>query len=91
MWQIKISKKIARQIRNLPPLAYTQMNLLVKDIQEAGPVRGNWPNYGKLAENRHHCHIKSGHPTYVAVWEEIENEEQTVRITYAGTHEKASY
>ena len=38
-------------------------------------------NFGKIhgVENKYHCHIKSGRPTYVAVWmkykKDIEKEE----------------
>lgn len=91
MWKITISKKAKKQIERLPARVKQEFTFLVADIRVLGPVRGNWPNYGKLADGRHHCHIRNGHPTYVAVWEEVESEEQTVRITYAGTHEKAPY
>jgi hypothetical protein len=64
---------------------------LVKEIEVAGPVRGNWPNYSKLGKGRHHCHIKKGQPTYVAVWEEKNDGIQLVEVVYAGTHEKAPY
>jgi hypothetical protein len=40
---------------------------LVRDIQAAGPVRGDWPNYSKLSNHEHHCHLKKGNPTYVAI------------------------
>ncbi len=43
---------------------------LAGDIESSGPVRGDWPNYSKLSGNRHHCHLKKGHPCYVAVWTE---------------------
>lgn len=55
-------------------------------------MRGNWPNYGKLGENRHHCHLKKGRPTYVAVWEVAETGEiRLIEVTYVGTHERAPY
>ena len=56
-----------------------------------GPIRGNWKNYSKLGENRHHCHIKTGRPTYVAVWEETTEAVKLVEAVYVGTHEKAPY
>ena len=63
---------------------------LVREIEEKGPVRGNWPNYGKLSDKvRHHCHLKKGKPTYVACWEEKGKEE--IEVYYVGTHEKAPY
>jgi hypothetical protein len=63
---------------------------LAKDIETSGPVRGAWPNYSRLSGNRHHGHLKKGHPTYVAVWSE-DRETVSVEIIYAGTHEKAPY
>jgi hypothetical protein len=64
---------------------------LAKEIEIMGPVRGNWPNYGKLAPERHHCHLKKGRPTYVAVWEERNREIRLIEVVYVGTHEKAPY
>jgi hypothetical protein len=56
-------------------------------------VRGNWKNYSKLEgrKKQHHCHVKSGKPTYVVVWEESELGVRLVEVIYAGTHEKAPY
>ncbi len=61
------------------------------EIESSGPIRGNWSNYGKLAGNRHHCHLQKGRPTYVAVWKESDNQIKLVEVIYAGTHEKAPY
>lgn len=63
----------------------------MNDIEVDGPVRGDWPNYGKLASGRHHCHLKKGNPTYVAVWEVRDKKIKLVEVTYVGTHEKAPY
>jgi len=54
-----------------------------------GPVRGDWPNYGRLSEDTHHCHIKKGRPTYVMVWRVTAA--KSVEVTYVGTHERAPY
>ncbi len=40
---------------------------------------------------RHHCHLKKGHPTYVAVWEVTDTDVCLVEVIYVGTHEKALY
>jgi mRNA-degrading endonuclease RelE of RelBE toxin-antitoxin system len=90
MWTVHVPKKVQKAVRELPPLAQRALWHLVKDLQMNGPVAGNWPNYGKLSGNRHHCHIKKGKPTYVAVWWEL-REERTLEVTYVGTHEKAPY
>jgi len=62
---------------------------LMREIETDGPVRGNWPNYGKLDKGRYHCHLKKGRPTYMAVWELKDKEICLVEVTYAETHEKA--
>jgi hypothetical protein len=90
-WQVLYNRK-KFQKRQLPQKAAATMELLIAEIEQSGPVRGNWPNYSKLPNNRHHCHIKKGKPTYVAVWEDIgKNKVKLVEIIYAGTHEKAPY
>lgn len=91
MWQVSYPKKVARQIARLPIKVRGLLDALMTDIKVSGPVRGNWPHYGKLAAGRHHCHLKNGRPTYVAVWEEDGETVELIRITYAGTHEKAPY
>lgn len=80
-----------KQVEKLPQRIKDVLASLVIEISHSGPVRGNWSNYGKLAKNRHHCHLKKGSPTYVAVWEEAEKGVHLVEVIYAGTHEKAPY
>ena len=90
-WTVTISKKAAKGCRALPAAVGEALVLLLTDLEELGPVRGDWPNYSKLGPGRHHCHIKKGRPTYVAVWEEQDGEVKLVEVTYVGTHEKAPY
>jgi mRNA-degrading endonuclease RelE of RelBE toxin-antitoxin system len=90
-WQVKISKKADKGIARLPKAVQLALAALMREIEVKGPVRGNWPNYGKLAVHRHHCHLKKGKPAYVAVWEESKAGIRIVEVTYAGTHEKAPY
>jgi len=90
-WQIYVGKKVQKQVNALSPGVKGSLLTLITDIQLYGPVRGNWPNYGKLTGGRHHCHIKKGRPTYVAVWEEKNGTVKLIEVTYAGTHEKAPY
>jgi len=63
----------------------------LSELEHEGPVRGNWPNYGKLTKIRHHCHLKKGKPTFVVVWEVKDTESKLIEVTYVGTHEKAPY
>lgn len=90
-WQVGITKKAGKQKDKLPKLVKEQLIFLIRDIEEYGPVRGNWPNYGKLGPGRHHCHLKKGKPTYVAVWEERDRAVRLIEVTYVGTHEKSPY
>jgi len=90
-WNVEISRKALKGLSKIPIQARKQLFLLMKEIEISGPVRGNWANYSKLGANRHHCHIKKGKPTYVAVWEEQDKEIKLVEVIYAGTHEKAPY
>jgi len=90
-WKINISKRVGKQISKLPVSVLNNLKALIKEIEVSGPVRGNWSNYSRLGGNRHHCHIKKGKPTYVAVWA-VENKKiKLVEVMYAGTHEKAPY
>jgi mRNA-degrading endonuclease RelE of RelBE toxin-antitoxin system len=90
-WTVKIHRKAEKQVASLSRKIIEKMQFLIADIEANGPVRGTWPNYGKLeGSNRHHCHLKTGNPTYVAVWRE-DKEIITVEIVYVGTHENAPY
>lgn len=90
-WHVRLSKKADKGLAKLPKIVRINLTALMKQIEAQGPVRGDWPNYSKLGPNRHHCHLKKGQPTYVAVWEEFETGIRVVEVTYAGTHEKAPY
>jgi len=90
-WHVRLSKKVDKGMTKIPTRVRDALALLMADIEADGPVRGDWPNYGKLSPTRHHCHLKKGRPTYVAVWEEFDEGIRLVEIIYAGTHEKAPY
>ena len=90
-WKLYYSRKAQRAKNKLPAKVRMALLSLAREIETLGPIRGNWPNYGKLAPGRHHCHIKKGKPTYVAVWEENDREIRLIEVTYVGTHEKAPY
>lgn len=92
-WTVAYSKKAEKQYYSLPPVVQDRLDLLAAEIELLGPVRHNWRNYSKLEgrKRRYHCHIKTGRPTYVAVWEEVGGTVKLVEVIYAGTHEKALY
>lgn len=85
------TNQAAKQYQKLPKVIRDNIDTLVSEIRIAGPVRGNWPNYSRLSDIQHHCHVRKGRPTYVAVWREDKGQVKVVEVTYAGTHEKAPY
>ena len=86
-----LSGQAAKQIDRLPLGVRKNLIALMREIEIAGPVRGNWPNYGSLGKGRHHCHLKKGHPTFVVLWTVVDKAIKAVEVTYAGTHERAPY
>lgn len=89
-WTVELSRRADRQAAKMSRSIRQALFALMYDIETRGPVRGDWPNYGKLDEERHHCHIKKGKPTIVAVWKADKNM-RFVEVIYVGTHEKAPY
>ena len=90
-WTVTLSKKTKKSILLMPQRVRKTLAFLIKEIELTGPIKGNWPNYSKLGKTRHHCHLKKGNPTYVAVWEVKDKKIRLVEVIYAGTHEKAPY
>jgi hypothetical protein len=92
-WTVLVTGKARKQAKRLPEKVRDALHSLMLEIRESGPVRGDWPNYGKLQGQPgfHHCHLNKGKPRYVAVWKEAGNGIQLVEVRYVGTHEKAPY
>lgn len=90
-WSVNLSERVRKSTKKLPAAVEAAFKLLLAEIELKGPVRGNWANYGKLGAGKHHCHLKKGRPTYVAVWEETDRTVRIIEVTYVGTHEKAPY
>ena len=97
MWTVRLHAKTIKTLHALPVSVRKALEQLVFDLRANGPVMGSWPNYSKLDRERHHCHVKKGRPTYVAVWQvglEIQEngeERRIIEVIYVGTHEKAPY
>ena len=90
-WQVTLHPRVQKALPKLPERIRDILGLLVMDLRLFGPVRGDWANYGKLGRDSHHCHVRKGRPTYVAVWREAGGTIQLIEVTYVGTHEKAPY
>ena len=68
--EVTLHRKVDKELASLPVAVQKHLFRLVYEIELSGPVRGNWPNYGKPSDNRHHCCLKKGRSTYVVVWSE---------------------
>lgn len=90
-WKVEYSSKAIKQLAKLPSAIQDAMLALVVDMEFAGPVRGDWPNFSKLSGGGAHCHLKKGRPTYVACWRVINKSNKLIEVYYVGTHEKAPY
>lgn len=90
-WTVQWKRKIEKHLSELPEQVQVAFRALVHEIELSGPVRGNWKNYSKLSKSQHHCHLKSGRPTYVVCWEVVDKKIEIVEVYYVGTHEKAPY
>jgi mRNA-degrading endonuclease RelE of RelBE toxin-antitoxin system len=86
-YEIKIKRKLERQVSKLPKNIQKLFMVLVEELKELGAVRTNWTNYSKLSKNEHHCHLTY---RYVACWKEIDNT-ITIEVYYVGSREKAPY
>jgi mRNA-degrading endonuclease RelE of RelBE toxin-antitoxin system len=90
-WIVQWKRKLEKQLKELPESVQLSFRALVLEIELVGPIRGNWKNYSKLSKTKHHCHLKSGRPTYVVCWEVVDSQIEIVEVYYVGTHEKAPY
>jgi mRNA-degrading endonuclease RelE of RelBE toxin-antitoxin system len=90
-WQVRLNKRAVKNCQKLPPQILERFKALALELRATGPVQQRWPHYGKIQgmENCHHCHIKIGRPTYIAVWKITGA--HCLEITYVGTHEGADY
>lgn len=96
IWKVEFTAKAGGQVALISEKARDALRLLVKDLQTNGPAPGiGWPHYGKLKgkknEDKRHCHLSRGRPTYVCCWAVIDKKNKTIEIYYVGTHERAPY
>lgn len=96
-WRVDYSSSAKKQKKKLPGTVTSQLASLAWDLEHHGPVQPEWSHYGSLKKgknvpsNAHHCHIKSGRPTYVVCWQVIDKTIKIIEIFYVGTHERAPY
>ncbi len=87
-WTVRLKKKVVKGLRKLPPNIQEDLAALVADLEDLGPVRGDWPNHSKLADGSHHCHLNY---SYVAIWIEEDQRLKIIEVIYVGSRENAPY
>ena len=91
-WELFIKKKAAKGIESLLKSGRNaeaeRLYALLDDMRDKGPVRAEYPNYSKLSNNQHHCHI--GH-SWVVCWEVENNKLKIIEVYYVGSRENAPY
>jgi mRNA-degrading endonuclease RelE of RelBE toxin-antitoxin system len=92
-WTVGFTGKARKQYGKLSEDLQHVIDALVGDLTVRGPAQPSWKHYGRLRQKgeKHHCHLKSGRPTYVACWEVIDKRIRILEIYYVGTHEGAPY
>ncbi len=87
-WRVQVKKKAAKGLLRLPKSVQQALEALAADIRATGPIRGDWPNYSKLSDGSHHCHLNY---SYVAVWIVADDEIKIIEVTYVGSRQNAPY
>lgn len=87
-WTVYLHKRVKKTLRQLPQNVQEAVESLVVDLQDGGPIRGDWPNYSKLSNGAHHCHLNY---SYVAVWSEENKQLKLIEVAYVGSRENAPY
>jgi mRNA-degrading endonuclease RelE of RelBE toxin-antitoxin system len=95
-WSVRFSSEAEKQYKKLKrsgtrPCITDVIDLLVIELQKSGPIRADWPNYGKLSTGYYHCHLKKGRPTFVACWTVVSEKQKQIEVFYVGTHENSPY
>lgn len=94
LWQVHLTKNADKQAKKLNANVRSVLRLLMQDLRQNGQAI-KWPNYGKLknqkGNDKWHCHLLKGKPTYVCYWEIVNKKIKIIEVCYVGTHENAPY
>jgi hypothetical protein len=47
-WHVSLSRSAGKHSIKLPESVRLQINLLMREIEQLGPIRKNWPNFSAL-------------------------------------------
>ena len=86
-YEVKIKKKVLRDLTKLPVNVRKLLFLLIEDLIADGPIQKSWHNFSPLGNNTYHCHLNY---RYVACWTCRQGEIE-IEVYYVGSREKAPY
>jgi hypothetical protein len=87
MYEVFFTKRVLKQVKELPNFIQKKLAVLVDDLCEKGPIRAEWPNFSKLGKDEYHCHLAH---KWVVCWR-CENKSIIIEVYYAGSRENAPY
>ncbi len=87
MFTVRAKKSAEKRISKAPETIQILFQELVEDLEANGPFQPAWPNFGRLEENRYHCHLAY---SWVACWY-CEKDSVEIEVYYAGSREGAPY
>jgi hypothetical protein len=73
-WTVVLSRDARKMYQKLErsgvkkPSVLDVIDLLTLELGMNGPYLSSWPHYSPLGKDHFHCHLRKGHPTYVACW-----------------------
>jgi len=56
-YNVRIKKKAARGLKNLPIDVQKLLFLLIEDLKSYGPIQKSWQNFSLLGKDQYHCHL----------------------------------
>ena len=86
-YKVVMRNRVRRISERMPKRMQDRLDILVKDLEENGAFRKNWPNFSELGANRYHCHL-GYHWVACWLWEKGTIE---IEVYYAGSRENAPY
>ena len=87
MYEVILKRRILKSIERMPESVQRKASNLLEDLRDMGPLRKDWPNFGKLGKDQYHCHLAYG---WVACWS-YERDSVVIEVYYAGSRENAPY
>jgi hypothetical protein len=87
MYEVFFTKRVVKQVKELPDFIQKKLAVLVDDFCERGPIRTEWPNFSKLGKDEFHCHLAR---KWIACWR-CERKSIIIEVYYAGSRENAPY